>query len=64
MPVTAEAWRAAYARVGTSYQPLTTVATDFGNGQNGNALQYRDMAWSSSCSCISYQGPLRPIPRA
>ena len=62
--VTPAAWRAAYPRVGTSYQPVTTFATDFGNGQNGNAVQYRDMGWSESCSCVTYAGPYRPIPRS
>ena len=61
--ITAAAWRAAYPRVGTSYKPLATFAVDFGNGQNGNVLQYRDLAWSNGCSCVTYQGPLRPVPR-
>ena len=48
--------------MGTSYQPLVTFAVDLGNGQNGNVLQYRDLAWSAGCSCVTYQGPLRPVP--
>lgn len=63
-PVTPAAWRAAYPRVGTSYEPLTTFATDLGNGQHGNATEYRDMGWTSSCSCVTYSGGLRPIPRS
>ena len=62
--ITAAAWRDAYPRVGTNYAPVTTFGIDFGNGQNGNVLQYRDLAWSNSCSCVTYQGPLRPVPRA
>jgi hypothetical protein len=61
-PLSPAAWRAAYPRVGTSYQPVTTFATDFGNGQHGNATKYHDLAWSNACSCVAYMGPLRPIP--
>ena len=63
-PITPAAWRAAYPRVGTTYQPVTTFATDFGNGQHGNTTEYRDFAWSTTCSCITYFGPLRPVPRS
>ena len=62
--LTAQAWRDAYPRVGTRYQPVTTFGIDFGNGQDGNALSYRDLAWSAACSCVTYQGPLRPMPRS
>jgi ABC-type branched-subunit amino acid transport system substrate-binding protein len=63
-PITAAAWRAAYPTVGTSYRPVTTFAIDFGNGQDGNVLKYRDLAWSAGCSCVAYSGPLRPVPRS
>lgn len=63
-PVTPATWRAAYPRVGRSYKPVTTFGIDFGNGQNGNVLYYRDLGWSTGCSCVTYSGPLRPVPRS
>ena len=61
-PLTPQAWRAAYRLVGTAYQPVTTFATSFGNGQHGNAGMYRDLGWSTGCSCVTYLSGLRPVP--
>ena len=63
-PITPAAWRAAYRLVGTTYQPVTTFATNFGDGQHGNVSRYRDLGWSSSCSCVAYLSGLRPVPRS
>jgi ABC-type branched-subunit amino acid transport system substrate-binding protein len=62
-PITPAAWRAAYAGVGTTYRPVTTFASSFGTGGHANAALYRDLAWSDGCSCVTYLGGLRPIPR-
>jgi hypothetical protein len=61
-PITAAAWRAAYPLVGTTYHSVTTFANNFGNGQHGNVALYRDLAWSSGCSCVTYISGLKPVP--
>jgi ABC-type branched-subunit amino acid transport system substrate-binding protein len=61
-PITQAAWRAAYPLVGATYRPITTFSTDFGNHQHGNVRQYRDLGWSSACSCVRYTSGLMPVP--
>jgi hypothetical protein len=61
-PLTAASFRAAYATVGTGYQPLTTFRTDLANGRHDNAAAYRLMAWRDSCTCLSYTTPVTPLP--
>jgi len=60
-PVTTAAWRAAYPLLGTTYRPVTTFATRF-DSQHGNVAQYRDLGWSSGCSCVTYLSGPRPVP--
>jgi hypothetical protein len=60
--ITSDAWRAAFPTIGTSYTPVTAFSTDFGTGRHDNASAYRELFWKPECSCVSYRGPLRPIP--
>ena len=62
-PLTVDAWRAAYATVGTSYRPISTFGIDFGNGRHDNATLYRPYAWDDGCGCLTYTGKARPVPR-
>jgi hypothetical protein len=61
-PLTPAAFRAAYASVGTSYQPVTTFRSDFANGRHDNAAAYRLMVWRDSCTCLTYSTGVTPLP--
>ena len=61
-PLTAQAFRAAYPTLGTTYQPVVTFRTDFSSGRHDNAASYRLLAYSDGCGCIAYTSPVRPIP--
>lgn len=61
-PLTPAAFRAAYGRVGTSYQPLSTFRTDLANGRHDNAAAYRTLGYSDSCSCLTYTSGVLPLP--
>jgi hypothetical protein len=61
--LTADAFRRAFASVGTSYDPVMTFSTNFANGRHTNAAQYKDFAWKSSCGCVAYTSGSKPIPK-
>lgn len=61
-PLTAAAFRAAYATVGTAYQPLTTFRSDLSNGRHDNAAAYRLLGWRDSCTCITYTSSQLKLP--
>lgn len=48
--------------LGTTYQSVTTFATDFGRSRAG-ADAYRTTAYSAACDCFSYTGPTTKFPR-
>ena len=62
--LTGDAWRTVFPSVKTSYSPVTAFAVDFANGRHDNASLYRELAWKTSCTCVSYTSGPRPVPRS
>jgi hypothetical protein len=62
--LTGNKWRATFPSLKTSYTPVTAFGIDFANGRHDNASAYRDFAWKTSCSCVSYTSAPRPVPRS
>lgn len=60
--LTPAAYHAAFPTVGTTFDPVTTFAANFGTGRHDNAALYRLIGYSARCQCISYQSGLRPVP--
>ena len=54
--------RTAYAKLGTSYQPISTFSTNFASGRTDNATSYRRLSWNGKCRCVTYTTPARSIP--
>jgi ABC-type branched-subunit amino acid transport system substrate-binding protein len=61
-PITKASFRQAYYAMGTNYPAITTFRSNLSNGRNDNPAAYRLLGWKSSCSCISYLSPERPLP--
>ncbi|MCU1594537.1 MAG: hypothetical protein JWO12_1929 [Frankiales bacterium] len=59
--LTPASWAAAYHRLGTQYQPVTTFGTDFVPRRTDGARGYRTLAYGASCSCITYTSPVRKL---
>ena len=53
--------RDAVARVGTSYQSPLVLRSAFGPARRDGAASSRDLAYTSSCTCFAYSGPVRPL---
>lgn len=61
-PLTTDSFAAAYPKVGTTYAPISTFAIDFGTGRHDNASQYRLLAYTAACGCVTYTSGSRPVP--
>jgi ABC-type branched-subunit amino acid transport system substrate-binding protein len=61
--LTVDSWRAAYPTVGRSYRPVSTFGMDLSSGRHDNATLYRPFGWRGGCSCLTYTGKERQIPR-
>lgn len=59
--LTPAGWIGAYQSFGRNYAPVTTFATDFVPSVAYGASEYRQLAYSSGCSCISYTSGITPI---
>jgi hypothetical protein len=60
--LSADAFRAAFRTVGTTYAPVMTFKIDFANGRHDNAAAYKRFSWKKDCDCIGYTSALMPIP--
>jgi ABC-type branched-subunit amino acid transport system substrate-binding protein len=61
-PVTSAAWSQAYHALGSAYTPVTSFTTKFLPGRPDGASSYRSIGYGTSCSCLTYTSPTRPIP--
>lgn len=53
--------RSAVAGLETSYQSPLVLRSAFGNSRRDGAASARDLAYSASCSCFTYRGPVRSL---
>lgn len=61
-PLTADAWRAAYTSMGTTYPTMAGFNVDVSTNPNAGARGYRTLAWSNTCTCVTYTSPIKKLP--